>query len=122
MNLFRSSVVLLFMTLAVPAFADGDSSAGTKVFGRCAGCHTTDGTSRTGPSLQGIVGRKAGSVTGFHYSKALADSGLVWTEPTLDNFLTNPMKMVPGTYMVIGVPSAKDRADLIAYLKTLTPH
>lgn len=122
MTLSRSSLVaLLFMALATPALAGGDASAGAKVFARCAGCHTTDGTAKAGPSLAGIMGRKAGTIPGFRYSKALPASGLVWDEATLDNFLAAPMKTVPGTYMVLAVPSAKERTDLIAYLKSLNP-
>ncbi len=64
------------------------------------------------------IGRRAGSVPGFDYSPAMKKSKLVWDGKTLDRFLANPMKVVPGTSMTYaGVPDAKDRADLIAYLR-----
>ena len=72
-----------------------------------------------GPLLIGVVGRKAGAVPGYNYSAAMKSSGLTWDEATLDSFLATPMKKVPGTSMPVGVASAKDRADMIAYLATL---
>jgi cytochrome c len=70
---------------------------------------------------KGLFGRAAGSVPDFDYSAAMRASGIVWSEVTLDQFLQGPRKMVPGTKMTfIGVPAAKDRADLIAYLKQAT--
>jgi cytochrome c len=74
-----------------------------------------------GPHLQGLFGRKAGTIEGAHfYSDALKESGIVWDEATLDSYLAAPTKAVPGTTMMIGVPDAQQRADLIAYLKEAT--
>jgi cytochrome c len=70
------------------------------------------------PNLYGVVGRKAAS-TAFGYSAALKASGLTWDPATLDRFLTSPMKLVPGTRMLIPVSDPKQRADLIAYLGSL---
>jgi len=70
-----------------------------------------------GPSLAGVVGRKAGS-TQFNYSAALKDSNLTWTKPNLDRFLTAPMRMVPGTRMAVTLPDAAQRRALIQYLET----
>ena len=67
----------------------------------------------------GIFGRRAGSGSNFNYTKALVESGLTWDSATLDRFLTSPMKAVPGTAMLIPVPNAEDRRNLIAYLATL---
>ena len=73
-----------------------------------------------GPSLAGVAGRKAGSVPGFAYSDANKASGLTWDEKTLDTYLTNPMKMVPGTKMTFaGLPDPAQRKAVIDYLKTL---
>ncbi len=93
----------------------GDPAAGENLFyDRCAICHVATGGGQ-GPSLDGLYGRKAGSVAGFSYSEALKASGLTWTGPALDRFLTNPGSAVPGTAMPIQVPDAKQRADLISY-------
>lgn len=72
-----------------------------------------------GPSLAGVIGRKAGSVAGVRYSKALAQSGLVWGEESLDAYLAAPATLVPGTTMTIRISNTQDRQDLISYLKTL---
>lgn len=73
---------------------------------------------RTGPRHCGLYGRRAGSVPGFDYSPAMRRSGIVWNDKTLDRFIGNPGKTVPGTSMgYAGVKDKKERADLIAYLK-----
>jgi len=84
----------------------------------CAVCHTLEaGKNKIGPSLAGVVGRKAGSVPGFSYSAANKDSGDTWDEQTLDTYLTDPRKFMPGTKMVFaGLKSAEDRKALIEYL------
>ena len=98
----------------------GDAAKGEKVFKKCAACHVVEeGKNKTGPSLYGIVGRAAGSLEGYKYSKAMAGSGLVWDAETLDAFLTNPKKYLKGTKMAFpGLKKEKDRADVIAYLAT----
>ena len=93
----------------------GDPAAGEDLFlDHCAICHIPEGGGQ-GPSLNGLYGRKAGSIAGFAYSAAVRDSGLTWTGPELNRFLTNPIKALPGTAMPILVADPKDRADLIAY-------
>jgi cytochrome c len=114
----RFLVPMLILTSA-PASAEGDAVKGKTVFNRCAGCHTTTSQNKIGPSLLGVAGRPAGSVSGFKYSKALSASGIVWTDDKLDSYLAAPSKAVPGTSMVVNVPNAADRANLISYLKTL---
>jgi cytochrome c len=115
--------------LAAPAFAQtpapayktlkGNAAAGGKVFAQCKACHVTDkGVNRVGPSLHGIVGRKAGTVPGFNYSAANRSSGVSWTEETLYTYLENPRKFMPGTKMAFaGLRQPQQRADVIAYLK-----
>ena len=98
----------------------GDAEAGQKVFLLCVGCHGDTPQHRpTGPHLFNIVGRQAGVLEGFRYSNALSESGIFWDQRTLDDFIANPTQRLPGTMMAVGVPDAKDRADLIEYLKTL---
>ncbi len=94
-----------------------DAWRGEQVYTRCLACHTL-AFDRVGPRHCGLFGRPAGSVPGVDYSAAMKRSGIVWDEKTLDRFLAAPMKVVPGTAMTYdGVTDAKDRADLIAYLK-----
>jgi glucose/arabinose dehydrogenase len=102
----------------------GDRVRGATLFQQtCALCHATNAASATtagqGPSLVGVVGRRAASTGDFPVSRALADSRLVWNADNLDRYLANPALAVPGTSMVIVVPGAQDRRDLIAYLHTL---
>ena len=83
---------------------------------RCSVCHSLD-ANRIGPKHQGIHGRRAGGVEGFDYSPALRASGVVWRDDTLNRWLENPQGFIPGQRMNIRVSKAKDRADIIAYLK-----
>lgn len=96
----------------------GDPVHGKAVFARCAACHSVVvGQSRLGPNLAGVVGRPAASVSGFRYSPAMQKSKLVWTRETLDRYLAAPATVVTGTFMAFpGMPDARDRTDLIAYL------
>ncbi len=103
------------------AWAAGDAAKGKKVFKKCAICHSVKkGKKKIGPSLFGVAGRKAATVKGFRFSKALKKSGLTWDDASLDKFLEKPRKAVRGTRMAFGgLRSKKDRENLIAYLKTL---
>lgn len=99
------------------ALAASDANAGESVYSRCLGCHSLE-HHRTGPKHCGLFGRRAGSSPGFDYSAAMKRSNIVWNDKTLDRFLAAPLKAVPGTTMTYaGVPDAKERADLIAYLR-----
>ncbi len=104
------------------ALAAGDPAQGEKVFNKCKVCHDVKEKKNTiGPYLIGVVGRKAGSVDGFHYSEAMKDSGLVWDDATLDKYLADPKAVVPHTKMAfVGLSSEEDRQNVIAYLKTLS--
>lgn len=112
---------LAAFSFTAPAQAEGDAVKGKAVFNRCSACHAVTDQNKVGPSLLGVVGRKAGTVAGARYSKAMQASGLTWDEATLMNFLAGPSKLVPGTTMPQGFPNAQDREDVIAYLKSLTP-
>lgn len=97
----------------------GNAQNGRRVFTQCMACHSAEqGRNMAGPSLYGIVGREAGSIEGFNYSDANANSGITWTEPTMFAYLEAPQAFIPGTIMAFpGLPKAQDRADVIAYLK-----
>jgi|RhiMetdeSRZDD1v2_1073273.scaffolds.fasta_scaffold620980_2 cytochrome c len=105
------------------ALAAGDADAGKQVFATtCSVCHSTEpGVKKLGPSLAGISGSKSGAVPGYDFSAALKAANITWDETTLDKFLQNPAADVPGTKMFINVPSAENRENVIAYLKTLKP-
>ncbi len=97
-----------------------DATRGEKLFNECAACHSPDRAAKdtVGPSLHGVVGRKAGEGTEFRYSPAMKRSGITWSSDTLNSFISDPQKLVPGNRMPYsGLPEAKDRADLIAYLQ-----
>ena len=107
---------MLESALLVAALALGDAKAGEAVYSRCLGCHAIE-YNRTGPKHCGLIGRRAGSAPGYEYSPAMKQSQMVWNQKTLDRFLADPLKTVPGTSMTYaGVEDPKERADLIAYL------
>jgi cytochrome c len=112
--------VLLALSAAMAlAKADGDAARGEGKFEECASCHTlAAGQNGVGPSLHGLIGRKAGEVADFRYTPSMKRSGITWTARTLDEFIADPQKAVPGNRMPFaGMPDAADRADLIAYLE-----
>lgn len=120
------SAAALALTLAFyGAFATAaqaqEATEGERLFRqRCATCHAIEaGQNRAGPHLDGVIGRRAGSVEGARYSRALQESDITWDEASLDSFLANPRKAVAGTTMMIGVPDADQRKAIIAYLKSL---
>lgn len=101
------------------ALADGDAAKGETLFKRCMTCHTLDaGKKKIGPHLAGILGRRAGSVEGYKYSKAMSAIDITWDEASLDAFLAGPKAFVKGTKMAFpGLRNDTQRQDLIAYLK-----
>ncbi|WP_136635110.1 c-type cytochrome [Pseudooceanicola onchidii] len=120
----RALPLVLALTLATPALADGDAASGEKVFRKCKACHQVGegAENRTGPALNGIVGKAAGTAEGFDYSSALQDAaadGLVWDEASLSAYLAKPRDFLKGTRMSFaGLRKEDDVADVIAFLKT----
>ena len=106
---------------ALPAAARAAESGEVVFKHYCAICHSPDpGHNKIGPSLAGVVGRKAGTVPDFNYSSANTSSGIVWTRAKLDAYLTNPQAVVPGTAMLFpGIKDADKRHALIDYLASL---
>lgn len=110
------------MLLPLTVQAAGDVKLGADVFAeQCAECHSLkDGKNKKGPSLFGSAGRKSAFVSDFAYSDAMKASGINWTPEQLDAYIALPKKAVPGGKMKYdGLPDAKARADLIAYLATV---
>jgi cytochrome c len=111
-------VSLPVVAASLPAQSAGDAARGATVYeSLCAGCHALD-ENRVGPAHRGVFGRKAGSAPDYGYSSALVSSTVVWSEETLDRWLTNPEKFIPGQKMSVSVAKEADRRDLIAYLKS----
>ena len=100
----------------------GDVAKGAKLFKtKCSQCHTVNQAegNKQGPNLHGVLGREAGTVEGFSYTKANSESGIKWDEQHLFAYLLDPKKYVPGTKMVFaGLKKPEERADLIAFLKS----
>jgi len=117
-----------FVAMTAPAFAAGDVEAGKAAFAKCGICHQVGPNAQTlvGPELNGIVGRKAASVADYPYSpgmKKLGEEGFVWNETHLDSWMENPKAMLPDSPMALafqGIPDADERANIIAYLKTVS--
>jgi cytochrome c len=108
------------LSLHAGSAAAQDAAAGEKVFLKCKACHQVGETAKNavGPELNGVVGRKAGTVEGYNYSEANKGSGLTWDEATLKDYLKNPKAKVPGTKMIFpGLPQEADIDNVIAYLK-----
>ena len=116
----RTALLLLcWLGTGLPVRAATSTERGRLLFEQCAACHSLkpndDGV---GPSLSGVVGRKAGMRVGFRYSAALRQSGIFWTTAALDAFLHNPQARIPGNRMPFsGIEDRRDRADLIEYLR-----
>jgi cytochrome c len=109
----------LLLACSGAACAQGNADNGKRLYAaKCMACHSVD-ASIAGPAHRGVFGRRAGSVAGFDYSSALMKSAIVWNEKTLDQWLSDPEKLIPGQKMGVSVADEKERRDLIAYLKTL---
>lgn len=117
------ATVVAIASLTTVANADGDPAKGEQSFRVCAACHAIgpNAKNKVGPELNGVVGRKWGSVEGYSYSADLAagkDQGKVWDETTLDDYLTNPKHLAPhGKMGFSGFPQQEKRVDVIAFLK-----
>jgi cytochrome c len=110
---------LLLFQAGTALAEEGDPAKGKQVFAKCQVCHSIEaGVNKIGPSLHGVYGRKAGTLAGYNYTDAMKNSGFTWDEASLNTYLTNPRKVVPGTRMVfVGLPKEQDRLNVIAYLK-----
>jgi cytochrome c len=121
MNIKVGTMVAALVSAASAAHA-ASADHGKALFVECASCHTlTAGGDGVGPGLKGLFGRKAGSLEDFRYSAGMRRANITWNPQTLDAYLADPQKEVPGNRMPYsGMPNASDRADLIAYLQAAT--
>ncbi len=128
-----AGILLVILCLyAGQALAEGDPANGKKLFNgflRCHACHSLEpGVSKVGPSLAWLFGRTAGTADGFErYSDAMKASGVIWYSDTLNAFLADPQKLIPGNRMAMDgyftsdrVSSARIRADVVAYLEQVS--
>ena len=118
----RFLVVVVAAALAVSSGVAKaqDAAAGEGVFRQCRACHAVGPEARNlvGPVLNGLEGRKSGTIEGYVYSPANKNSGIVWNEATFKEYIANPLVKIPGTKMqFIGIKNEKDAGDLWAYLK-----
>jgi cytochrome c len=120
----RRFVLGAALIAAATAATAADIENGKAIFNKCRACHQIGESAKNmvGPELNGVIGRKAGSVPGFRYSEANKTSGLTWDEATFREYIKNPKAKVPGTKMVfVGVHDDQDIDDLLAYLKQFGP-
>jgi cytochrome c len=123
-RLGRPLVLAATLLIGRPPDAEADAARGERVFQRCYACHSVkpEESNLPGPNLGAVFGRRAGSLPGFDFSPAMIEAGLrrrlVWTRKTLDLFLADPERLVPGTTMAMpGLSKAGERRDVIDYLE-----
>jgi cytochrome c2 len=121
MTIRHCAAAVTVVVLAAPGADAQDAARGKALYEACAACHKLEPASTEhGPTLIGVIGRKAGAIDDFRYSRALLRAGVVWDEVTLDAYLAEPQGFIAGTRMPFsGIPERIERADLIAYLTTL---
>jgi cytochrome c len=119
--LLKGIALTVFVSFCVAASVSAEDLDGKAVFEkRCTGCHALD-ADHEGPRLRGVVGRRAGSVQTFEYSKAMQTANFTWDATLLEKWLTDTNSRVPGNDMSFRVSKPEERAAIVAYLKTLTP-
>src|SRR6187402_179470 len=120
-NRMRRFVFVALLAIAGAGEASAqDAAAGEKVFGVCKACHQIGETAKNnvGPQLNGIIGRKSGTVPGYNYSAANKDSGITWDEATFREYIKDPKAKIPGTKMIYaGLKDEQKTNDLVAFLK-----
>lgn len=124
MKLTFAILVLAVAAMTQTARADGDPAKGAQVFKKCTACHSIGpgAKNKFGPELNGLDGRKAGSVASYNYSAANKSSGVVWNKETFERYIQNPRKMIPRTKMFFpGLKKESEIDNLWAFLKQYKP-
>ena len=117
---FLILIFQIFLLIASHPTNAADLKVGVKVYNEaCVECHSLkEGKNKKGPSIYGIIGRKAATAADYDYSEAMKNSNLVWTEQKLDEYLASPGKLVPGGKMKFeGLSDSEKRSGIIQYLK-----
>ncbi len=115
-----SAVAVAALAGSIASASAQDAAAGEKVFNKCRACHQVGETARNGvgPVLNGLIGRKSGTVANYNYSEANKNSGVTWDEATFQEYIKNPRAKIPGTKMVfVGLTSETEIKDITAFLK-----
>jgi cytochrome c len=117
-----AALAALIIAGAQTSVRAADPERGKAAFDKCAACHGLgDQKDTDGPTLNALMGRKAGSLEDFRYSAAMTRSGVTWTPATLDTFIADPQGFIKGNRMAFaGITNPAERADLIAYLEQIT--
>jgi len=120
--LVGGGVIATFVVVSTPRLRAADVEKGKAVFEQCAACHSLDGSGDyDGPTLKGIIGRKAGSLEDYRYSAAMKRSDVTWDAGTLDKYVADPQAFIPGNRMAFaGISDNIQRDDLVAYLAVAT--
>ncbi|HWC92090.1 MAG TPA: cytochrome c family protein [Pseudolabrys sp.] len=124
MKVTLAIAILAGLAATQTARAEGDAAAGEQVFKQCLPCHAVGpgAKNKVGPVLNGLDGRKSGTVEGFSYSAANKESGITWSEATFKDYIKDPRAKIPKTKMVFpGIKDEKEQNDLWAYLKQFGP-
>jgi cytochrome c2 len=121
-NILSGAVALFPLALAAQAQGVGDAQRGAQVFAQCKVCHSLEaGKNMVGPSLHGLIGRRAGTVPGYAYSPAMKNANVTWNDDTLSQYLSNPKAFIPGDKMPFaGIKDPSKLGDLLAYLNQAT--
>lgn len=116
---FAAALAALTLAHGQPARADGDAAKGEKVFAKCKTCHEiASDKNKVGPTLHGVIGRKAGTVEGFKYSEAMAGSDVIWDATTIAEYVAKPKDFIPGNKMAfVGLKKEDEIENLVAYIQ-----
>jgi cytochrome c len=114
--------IAVFVVASASLIRAADAEKGKAVFEQCTACHSLDGTGDyDGPTLHGVIGRKAGALEDYRYSAAMKRSDVVWDAATLDAYVADPQAFIPGNRMAFaGISDKAQRDDLIAFLAVAT--
>lgn len=117
-----SAMLLMMAAAGAQELLPPDAARGAELWAKCKACHTLEAKGRhiVGPRLFALFGRRAGTQPGYNYSAVMRNSGVVWTEDTLDRYLAATQDFMPGNKMYGGLAIKQDRIDLIAWLKEAT--
>jgi cytochrome c len=120
--ILRVTIAAAALLAAAGAARAADPARGQELYAQCIACHSLDGENGVGPTLQGVIGRRAGALAEFRYSPAMRRAAVVWDVTNLDRFMADPQTVVRGNRMPFsGIEEASDRADIAAFIAATAP-